>query len=99
MDLEKVKKHIRAEDFENDNLEMYIEWAVAEIKDSVSTAKVRNELYFEKNIHFEKAVILLASHYFENRLPMTEVKMNNLPYGITSAIHKLRGGYHDPPGE
>lgn len=95
MDLKTVKGHIRAEDFEDDELTMYLEWAEAEIKDSVSTSKSRNELYFDDNKHYEKAVVLLTSHYFENRLPMIDINPNNLPFSIDSAIHKLRGDYYE----
>lgn len=96
MELEKVKKHIRVDhSFEDDLISEYTLWAESEIKDSVSTSKNRNEEYFNNSVHFERAVVLLTGHYFENRLPMTEVNFNNLPFGIMSAVHKLRGGYHE----
>lgn len=91
-----VKKHIRLDhSFEDDQLARYIEWAEAEIKDSVSTSSTRNEAYFTGNTHFERAVTLLAAHFFENRLAMSDVDLNNVPYGILSAVHKLRGGYYE----
>lgn len=91
-----IKRHIRVDhSFEDDLLKTYIEWAEAEIKDSVSTSENLNENYFADNPHYERAVTLLTAHYFENRLPMSETNLNNLPYGIQSAVHKLRGGYHE----
>ena len=96
MELEKLKQHVRVDhSFEDDLIRDYLGWAEAEVKDSVTTAPDRNESYFEGNPHYERAVALLTSHYFENRLPMVETTMHNLPFGITSAIHKLRGGYHE----
>ena len=98
MDLNTVKKHIRVDhDFEDDLIQQYMNWAEDEVKDSVSTSLSRNEAYFEGNKHYEKAVALLTSHYFHNRLPMVEANRvsNNLPYGVMSAIHKLRGDYHE----
>lgn len=96
MELETIKRHIRVDhSFEDDLIERYIVWASEEIKDSVSTSLTRNEDYFENSTHYEKAVILLVGHYFENRLPMIGTELKNLPYGIQSAIQKLRGGYYE----
>lgn len=96
MDLDILKNHIRVDHgFEDALIVQYQKWAEAEVKDSVSTSATRNEDYFNDNPHFEKAVILLTSHYYHNRLPMGEVKQANLPFAINSAIHKLRGGYHE----
>lgn len=94
--LDQVKKHVRVDhSFEDDLLETYIEWAESEVKDSVSTSENINDEYFTDNPHYERAVTLLTAHYFENRLPMSETRLNNLPYGVTSAVHKLRGGYYE----
>ena len=96
MELEQLKQHIRVDhSFEDDLIFEYKKWAEAEIKDSVSTSGNRNESFFEDNPHYDRAVVLLTSHFFENRLPMVEVVVHNLPYGIMSAIHKLRGGYYE----
>ena len=94
MELEDLKKHLRVDhDFEDELIKQYQVWAEEEIKDSVSTAPNRDDDYFEDNPHFERAVVLLTSHYFENRLPMTEVNLQTIPFAITSAVQKLRGGY------
>ena len=96
MELETIKKHIRVDhSFEDDLIRDYMLWASEEIKDSVSTSETRNEAYFENSKHYERAVVLLVSHYFENRLPMIETELKNLPYGIQSAVQKLRGGYYE----
>lgn len=96
MNLQMIKKHVRVDhSFEDDLLEQYIEWAETEIKDSVSTSDTRNEAYFVENPHFDRAVTLLVGHFFENRLPFVEIQQNNVPYGVMSAIHKLRGAYYE----
>src|SRR5699024_11732996 len=96
MDLQKLKQHIRVDhSFEDNLLREYMEWAEAEIKDSVSTSDTINEIYFSDNPHYERAVVLLTAHFFENRLAMTESNFNNFPYGFLSAVHRLRGGYHE----
>lgn len=96
MELQELKKHIRVDhSFEDQLIETYMDWAEEEIKDSVSTSLTRNEGFFDTSKHYERAVVLLTGHFYENRLPMVESELSNLPYGITSAIHKLRGGYHE----
>ena len=96
MELETIKKHIRVDhSFEDDLIRDYMLWASEEIKDSVSTSETRNEIYFENSKHYERAVVLLVGYYFENRLPMIETELKNLPYGIQSAVQKLRGGYYE----
>ena len=100
MELSTLKKHIRVDhDFEDDLIEVYKEWAEDEIKDSVSTSKNRDNDFFEGNPHHQKAVILVTSHYYHNRLPMIGVTRQNpanilLPFAIHGAIQKLRSEYH-----
>lgn len=96
MERGELKQHIRVDHgFEDTLIQTYMEWAEDEVKDSVSTSPSRNEAYFEQSKHYERAVVLLTGHFFENRLPMVETELKNLPFGITSAIHKLRGGYFE----
>jgi len=46
------------------------------------------------NNKFKQAVILLAGHYYENRLETTEKANNSIPFGVNSLILHLRGeGY------
>lgn len=96
MELEKLKRHMRVDhDFEDALITDYQVWAESEVKDSVSTSDNRNEDYFKDNPHFDKAVTLLTTHYFENRLPQVEVNLYNLPFGVISAIQKMRGDYYE----
>lgn len=94
MDLQLIKKHIRVDhSFEDELIEDYISWAEAEIKDSVSTEEIRNELFFDDNPHFNRAKVMLVAHYFENRIGYTEKSLTNTPDAILSAVQKLRASY------
>lgn len=94
MDLQLLKKHLRVDhNFEDDLIYDYQRWAEEEIKDSVSTEVLRDESFFEDNPHFDRAVFLLTSHYFENRVGYAEKSLTNVPDGILSAIQKMRGSY------
>lgn len=98
MDLRLLKMHLRVDhDFEDDLIEEYQRWAEEEVKDSVTTELLRDEAFFTDNPHFNRAVVLLVGHFFENRIGITDASrasgFNDLPDGILSAIQKLRGSY------
>lgn len=94
MDFERLKKHLRVDSaFEDELIADYRSWAEEEIKDSVSTEVLRNEAFFEGNAHFERAVFLLVSHYFENRVGYSEKAIHSAPDGILSAVQKMRAAY------
>lgn len=96
MNIEDLKHHLRIDhSFDDALIEEYKEWAIEEVKDSVSTSKNRNEEYFEGNAHFTRAVTMLTAHFYENRLPMSPINQHYVSEGVTSAIHKLRGGYYE----
>lgn len=100
MDLQLLKNHLRVDhSFEDGLITQYKEWAEAEIKDSVSTEKDRNEDFFEENAHFERAVTLLTAYFYENRLAYDDVDWKEAPSAVLSAIQKLRGGYEPKPEE
>lgn len=44
----------------------------------------------ETNVQFKHAVILLAGHYYENRLEASEQNIASIPFGIASIIEQLR---------
>lgn len=101
MNLELLKKHLRVDhSFEDDLIAEYQKWAEEEIKNSVSTDPFRNEAFFERNTQFDQAVTMQTTFYYENRLGMSERRLNNslnAPDAVLSAIQKLRGSYVDPP--
>lgn len=94
MDLVLLKKHLRVDhSFEDDLIAQYKLWAEEEIKDSVTTEPLRDELFFEANVHFERAVVLLTAFYYENRLAYDDRKLEESPVSVLSAIQKMRGSY------
>lgn len=101
MNLALLKKHLRVDhSFEDDLIAEYQKWAEEEIKDSVSTELLRNESFFKDNPHFNQAVALQTAFYYENRLGISERRLNNsinAPDAVLSAIQKLRGNYFSLP--
>lgn len=94
MELSRIKKHLRVDhSFEDDLIADYQSWAEEEVKDSVSTELLRDDAYFIENKHFERAVCLLTTHYYENRIGYSEKSLAQVPDGILSAIQKMRGSY------
>lgn len=96
MTLNELKLHLRiTHKMEDELLKVYKSWAEDEIKDSVSTSSKRDETFFEDNKIFERAVVLLTSYYYQNRIAYDDVTYNAMPDGVLGAIQKLRGSYHD----
>lgn len=95
--LELMKMHLRVDSsFEDPVIRMYIGWAEADIKDSVSTEPFRNESFFDDNKIYDTAVFLQTTFYYENRLGLSERRLNNslnAPDAVLSAVQKLRGSY------
>ena len=92
MDINTIKKHLRvSHDFEDDLIEMYVEWAKSDILSSVTTSNDVDMEYVEDSFQFKKAVVLLTSFYFEQRLTISDKKKVEMPYGVLDAIQKLRG--------
>src|SRR5699024_12058256 len=62
MDINTIKKHLRvSHDFEDDLIEMYVEWAKSDILSSVTTSNDVDMEYVEDSFQFKKAVVLLTS--------------------------------------
>lgn len=94
MDIEKVKRHIRViDDFEDETIAMYIEWSEAKIKGAVTDDPVVYGLFFDNNQNYERAVVLLTSHYFNNRLPMVDKPQYNLAFGLRDALSHMRADF------
>lgn len=94
MNLQLLKKHLRVDhSFEDDLILEYQQWAEEEIKDSVSTEVLRDESFFTLNPHFNRAVVLLTAHFYENRIAYDEKSLKEAPSTVLSAIQKMRGSY------
>lgn len=92
MDLAMIKKHLRVtHDLEDELVQMYMKWSKDTVLASVSTSDSVDTNYLESNMQFQKAVIMLTSSYYENRLSISDKKHVELPYGVLDAIQKLRG--------
>lgn len=96
MELELLKKHLRvSHSMEDDLIRDYYDFAEAEIRDSVSTSPNRDESFFEDNKIYERAVVMLTAHYFEQRIAYSDVQLSEVNDSVTSAIQKLRGSYSE----
>jgi|SRR5699024_340387 len=92
MDLAMIKTHLRlSHDLEDELVQMYMEWSKDTVLSSVSTSEDIDTDYLESNKQFQKAVIMLTSFYYENRLTISDKRHIEMPYGVLDAIQKLRG--------
>jgi len=92
MEIEMIKKHLKVtHSFEDDLIEMYVDWAKSDVIASVTTSDEVDMDYVEDNFQFQKAVILLTNFYFDQRLTISDKKQIEMPYGVLDAIQKLRG--------
>src|SRR5690625_7971912 len=91
MNLEKIKMHLRVtHSFEDELIQEYMEWAENDVIASVSLSPDVDKEYLKGNMQYKKAVVMLTSFYFENRLTITDKKHTELPYGVLDSIQKLR---------
>lgn len=93
LDLETVKEHLRIpHDLEDNIIYDYINFAKSDvieaIYDKYDTALDKEKL--EKDLTFQRAVIMLVSYYYENRLTISEINMHESPFSVTHAIQTLR---------
>lgn len=95
MELDKLKLHMKIfHSIEDELIKEYQEWAEEEIKDSVCTDPNRNEDYFKNNKIYDRAVVLLTTFYYQNRIAYDNEQYYSMPDGVLGAIQKLRGSYH-----
>lgn len=92
LDLDTIKMHIRVtHSLEDPIIEDYIEWAKSTVIESVTTEDNADLDYLESNMQFKKAVVMLTSFFYEQRMPIGEVRTEELPYTVLDSIQKLRG--------
>lgn len=92
LDLNTIKLHLRiSHDLEDPLIETYVDWATSSVIESVTTEDDADMDYLGSNKEYQKAVILLTSFYYENRLTISDKKQVEMPYGVLDAIQKLRG--------
>lgn len=93
MTLDEVKKHLRVlDDFEDEMIQEYLDWAVSKVKSAITRNTEHND-FFEGNRHYNRAVAMLTAHYYENRLPVVEKNSHSLTFGVRDAITHLKADY------
>jgi len=94
MNIEEVKKHLRVIDnFEDDVIQMYLEWSEDKVKDAITNEPSLYIEFFNNNTHYQRAVILLTAHYFNNRLPLSDRPQYNLTFGLRDALSHLNANF------
>lgn len=94
MGLEQLKLYLRVTHNMEDSLLLVLkEMAEEEIKASVCPASERDDEFFKDNKIFDYAVFILTASYYENRFAYSDVRLVEIPSGVTGAVHKLRGAY------
>ncbi|WP_040981079.1 head-tail connector protein [Oceanobacillus jeddahense] len=93
VELEKLKGHLRVpHNLEDGNIQDYLDWAKQDVMEAVYDSydpKV-NIAALEEDVTFKKAVIMLATYYYENRMTISEVAQAESPFSVTHAIQTLR---------
>lgn len=94
MNLNTIKKHLRLTfDYDDEVLNNYLNWAEKKIKSSVNVDYEEHSDYFFENFDYDRAVVLLVAHYYENRKPTTDRPQYNMIYGIEDAIFHMKYDY------
>jgi len=93
VDLKKIKGHLRVpHNLEDEDIQDYLDWAKQDVIEAVydSYDPKLNRAALEKDTTYKKAVIMLATFYYENRMTISEVKQAESPFSVTHAIQTLR---------
>lgn len=93
LSLERIKSHLRVpHDLEDEDIQDYIEFAKSDVIEAVFDAQDKNLDVegLESDPSFKRAVIMLTSYYYENRLTVSEINMKESPFSVTHAIQTLR---------
>lgn len=93
MALDKVKRHLRIpHEIEDETITDYINWAESDIIEAVydSYDSRLNKETLELDPTYQKALVMMASYYYENRLAISEVSIQEAPFSVTHAIQLLR---------
>lgn len=93
LDIETVKQHLRiSHDLEDNLINQYIQWSIDTVIEAVYDkydSNINMDL-LQADMTFQRAVILLTTYYYENRLTISEVKQHDNPYSVLNAIQSLR---------
>lgn len=93
MELTTIKQHLRILDsYDDELLSKYTKWAEDEVRKSIDSISVDDD-FLKDNLQYEKAVVLLVTHFYENRKPTTDRPQYNIIRGFDHAIYKLKLDY------
>lgn len=87
-----VKRHARvSHNLEDESFIDYLDWARSSVISSLGSSSSLNLENLFDSIEYKKAVILLANHYYDNRVLLNEKTLIEQPYSVMDAILKLNG--------
>ena len=96
MDLTEVKNALRVDSsFDDSLIERYM--TTAELKIQSAVCKDADSTFFNgEKIKplYETCCIMLVGHWYQNRFIGSKYETFEIPFGVTSFIHDLRGAYY-----
>lgn len=93
VDLERIKGHLRIpHKLEDIEVQDYLDFAKHDVVEAVFDGhdEKLNKDGLELDPAYQKAVIMLTTFYYENRMTISEVRQQESPFSVTHAIHTLR---------
>lgn len=90
--IEDIKNALRIDHDMDDQLLISLKWAAEEyIANAVDLDRGSLETNSLFSTRFNLAVLLLVSSWYFSREAFTDNQKNEIPFGVTSLIHQLRG--------
>ncbi|API92713.1 MULTISPECIES: head-tail connector protein [unclassified Virgibacillus] len=93
LDLERIKGHLRIpHNLEDTEIQDYLEFAKQDVIEAVFDSQDPNldMPKLEEDKIYQRAVIMLTTYYYENRMAVSEVSQHESPFSVTHAIQTLR---------
>lgn len=93
VDLDRIKGHLRIpHNLEDEQINDYLQFAKNDVIESIFDAHSSSfdSEKLELDPSFQRAVIMLTTNYYENRLTISEISQNEAPFSVTHAIQTLR---------
>lgn len=93
LDLNRIKGHLRIpHNLEDAEIQDYLDFAKQDVIEAVFDSQDPNldMLGLEKDKVYQRAVIMLATYYYENRMTISEISQAESPFSVTHAIQTLR---------
>ena len=90
--IEDVKRHARvSHSLEDEIISEYLNWARSSVKSSLGSDETLELTNLYESFEYRKAVIMLANHFYDNRLVLNERNMREQPFSVMDSIQKLSG--------